>query len=291
MLLTGLFAPSLSRDGTTQAGNPKPPSTPVEYTHKPKGGKVAFEDPMAPIFSRFFATDIPPNKRIEIKSAPDNRIDFYSGEAGEIAPGSLATDLTQLQLTGPTVNDGTADVPGSRISVFPGGINYETFPYPTGDHTLDGGHLFYGRLESADNEFAPVANADITNASTNSTTYTGVTGGNTMTITMRRPLSGRLNVSIYSALSGTVAGMNVLTSFEIRQTNGAGTILVAASDSRALLFQPPLGGSDAAYGATFLVEGLTSVPNGDNIWIQMQHRVSANTGNWAWRRMTAQPMF
>lgn len=53
---------------------------------------MPFKDPNKPIISRFFATDTPPHRRIEILSTPGNSIDFYSGLAAETAAGHLNVD-------------------------------------------------------------------------------------------------------------------------------------------------------------------------------------------------------
>lgn len=75
---------------------------------------MAFKDPRRPIIATKFATDTPPNKRIEISSTPANAIQFFSGEAYETLPGELQVDSNPgagsafVQLFPPEVSPGPA---------------------------------------------------------------------------------------------------------------------------------------------------------------------------------------
>lgn len=136
------------------------------------------------------------------------------------------------------------------------------------------------------NRMGSITVADNSAAVTNSTSYTGVTGGNTMILTMTYPPSGIVLVHISANLANSIANTNTLTSFEMRDTNGVGTLRVAASDVNSILFQPPINNGQIASGRTIRVSGL---PTSGTMWVQMQHRVSANTGTFNWRKLIVEP--
>lgn len=265
-------------------------------------------------------TGVPPNRRIEINQIPGNTIDFYTGVPGDITPGRIIVDTNgfggMVHIEPSTPAAGAASIPAilemqnqddgitSLVQIQAMNLlNLATiheFQGVTGAMIYDPEavpqQLNFSDVVDMNGTFGMISAAmraqkvtDLgASAVTNSTSYTGVTGGNTMVHTMDYPRSGELLVHLKCSMSNSVSNINTWTSFEIRDTNGAGTVRFTPADTRALQMQHPTANGTLTYGATFHV---SSLPTSGLMWIQMQHRVSANTGTFARREMAIQPCF
>lgn len=245
---------------------------------------MAFNDPNKPLVSRLFATDNPPKQRIEIKSAPDNSIEFYSGDALETAPGFMKTLGTELIIKAPD----TVNFQGGSIA-FQGGATF----YDAGFGGIK--HEFNQPIVS--DLMAPVQANDNNNdlsAQTNSTAYVALVGSagpqpnpfNTVPF----PASGRVMVHISCDMSPSNAGGVTLTSFQLRDGNVGGAVIQGVSDTFSILYQADAANGRANFGASFYVENI--VANTGVIYFQMLHRVvnAATIGTFRRRRITVQPL-
>ena len=121
-----------------------------------------------------------------------------------------------------------------------------------------------------------------TQETTTSTSYTDLTT-TTDTVTVTIGASGMAMVLLYAAIGNTTAGAISYVSYAV---SGANTI--AASDAQSLYFQIASGAGNAgASGTMFFLTGLAT----GSTTFKMKYRVSANTGNFANRRIAVIPWF
>lgn len=266
-----------------------------------------------------FRNGIPPAQRIEILQGT-NSIDFYTGLVDDITPGRIVVDTNgfggMVHIEPSTPAAGAAAIPAilemqnqddgitsliqmqamnmlwlATIHEFQGitgNMIYDPEAVPQQLNFSDTVDLngTFGIVSAA---MRPIRVVDLgASAVTNSTSYTGVTGGNIMAVTGDYPPSGEILVHLKLSMSNSTSNINTWTSFEIRDTNGAGTVRFTAADTRALQMQHPTANGTLTYGATIHVTGL---PTSGVMWVQMQHRVSANTGTFARRELSVQPCF
>lgn len=89
-----------------------------------------------------------------------------------------------------------------------------------------------------------------------------------------------VQVHIYCQLKGSAVGASVWAGFDI-----AGSHTLAASDVRALQYQPAQANGFNRYGATFLIQDVTP---GTNIFT-MRYRASSGTAGFAVRNLAVVP--
>lgn len=96
------------------------------------------------------------------------------------------------------------------------------------------------------------------------------------TVTVQRPPSNKLLVIVEGRISGSVAGTQGFIGFEVRDTNAAGTVRLAASSNRsAAVFGTTVVHSSFIY-ATDALAG-TSL----NLWVGMQAQAAGTAGSTA----------
>lgn len=83
---------------------------------------MAFADPNAPIISRQFATDVAPNRRIEMQSNPANVINFFAGIPESFFPGIIQVDgnagQSFMQMAAPRITGSSNNL--NQIQLFNG---------------------------------------------------------------------------------------------------------------------------------------------------------------------------
>lgn len=120
-----------------------------------------------------------------------------------------------------------------------------------------------------------------------STSYTAtLTGGTTCSTLFVAPPSGRVRVGL-SCRSFTGATGFIYMSFEIRSgaVVGSGTVHTAAADERAVMHQTTI--QSLGFGRDLHVSGLTP---GSTYNVRTMFRVSTNTGTWADKELSVEPL-
>lgn len=124
--------------------------------------------------------------------------------------------------------------------------------------------------------------------STASTTYVAL-GGDDLSLTLPYPPSGTVSVSIRMASQNNVINTFAIMSFEIRDTNSAGTLRTAAADDRAIFSLSPI--INALTGITSLTDVITGLPTSGTMFIRAMYRSNAalNTAQFLFRGLVVQP--
>lgn len=138
----------------------------------------------------------------------------------------------------------------------------------------------FGALEG----LTTVGDAQATNGTTTSVTYTStLTGGTACGIAFTAPPSGKVLVHNNSRMFNSGANHN-LCSIHVRtgSTIGSGTDVLAASDANAVAY---FGSNDDRRGATTLVSGLTP---GAAYNVIQSFKVTAGTGNFSNKSLIVQ---
>ena len=133
------------------------------------------------------------------------------------------------------------------------------------------------------NSLCPLGEAqsstDSTSGTTTSTSYTDtLTGTGTKTLAFTAPPSGAVAITIKASLKNS-AGNYTAAAFRL---SGASTR--ASSDSDQIFV---LGTNEDTEETTTIVTGLTA---GGAYTITMQHKVTAGTGTYNFRRITVRPL-
>lgn len=120
---------------------------------------------------------------------------------------------------------------------------------------------------------------DGTTRTTTSTSYTNITNFST---TFIAPPSGAVTVELMTALELDTG--NAYMSFEVRNNNGSGSVVLAGSDARAVSVQ---GADNAQFSARYPVTGLTP---GNTYWVQtLEKSSSAGTSSFFRRQLMVEP--
>jgi hypothetical protein len=282
-------------------------------------GWAIFADGSAEFFNVTIRGDFitgtgPPDPHIEILRVPGDRIEFYTGNADETAPGFLrvgeagGSALVNLQ---PSITVGV--LTPARLLMF-NDFNSDFSSFTLQAHRFDFTLPNAGALTIGDDGVSdpfidtagvntPIHLGDTSGyesarmrpdsvldgagvAVTNSLTYTGVMAVNSMTLTIPYSPTGRCLVHFGASLANSIAGTLTWTSFTVRDTNSGGTLRYAANDAEAIFFQPHINNAAIGLGRSVLLTGL---PTSGTMWLQLQHRVSGNTGTFSRRSLIAVP--
>lgn len=109
-------------------------------------------------------------------------------------------------------------------------------------------------------------------------------------LAFRAPNSGTVIMHYTARMSNNVDGNVCLMTPVVRTGSvvGSGSSVLAANDENAVRIQSANAGGQSRSGSHVLVEGLTP---GDQYNVRLEHRVGANTGTIAHRRVTVVPCF
>jgi hypothetical protein len=172
--------------------------------------------------------------------------------------------------------DGTGDTIAADDATGPGGVGwYPPFPrvgqqqrfWPSGDVWLWTGTVW--SLVSRGVTPVCVQALDATSITSIITTY--ATGTPVVSASMVAPASGGMYVTVEDRGHHPTVGQAALVSFEVRLTNNAGAIQLAASDSRACQH---ISASDTTESYRHYVSGLTP---GSTYYVQVMIRSSDTT--------------
>lgn len=154
--------------------------------------------------------------------------------------------------------------------------------------TITAGHV----LDELD--FLPTVSDDQPDAfSFDATTY-GVDADSgtyvTCGVAFRAPNSGAVIIHYTGRMSNNVDGNVVLMTPVVRTASvvGSGSSVLAANDENAVRVQSANAGGQQRSGSHVFLDGLTP---GDTYNVRLEHRVGANTGTIAHRRVTVVPTF
>jgi hypothetical protein len=137
-------------------------------------------------------------------------------------------------------------------------------------------------LQSRGSVPAVVNAVDAANYTTGSTSYVTLTA---LSATMVAPTNGQMMVTVYARATHPTAGQAAVTGFEVRLTNNAGAVFLAASDNRAAWISTV---SNTSGTWRHLVTGLTP---GATYYVQlMQRSTNATVATWVQRQLILEPV-
>lgn len=156
-------------------------------------------------------------------------------------------------------------------------------PYPSLSDSPNGPEQFQALAEAVEAELdriddtvsgIPVTQSASASGSVDTTSLTYVTLSGDPGLSFVSPSSGRVLVTIGTAMDGTVADTYATMGFQIRTgaVVGSGTIVYAANDTDVVAHQ---GLSDFSGSRTALVSGLTA---GDTYNVQALYKLLSGTG-------------
>jgi len=152
--------------------------------------------------------------------------------------------------------------------------------WPSGDIWLWSGSAWV--LQARSSLPAPVSVFDTANYTSGSTTFVTLTA---LSATMVAPTNGQMMVTVFARGTHPTAGQAIVTGFEVRLTNSAGAVFLAASDTRAA-WCAEVQNSSGTW--RHLVTGLTP---GATYFVQlMQHSTSATVATWVQRQLILEPV-
>ena len=127
---------------------------------------------------------------------------------------------------------------------------------------------------------APVQNQNNTTLEVTATTYG--TSTDPMTATVVCPPSGAIRVDIFSRMYAT-ANETVWLSFEVRETDGSGTVILAENNARAMQV---FGANGQSVAFSYIVDSLTP---GTTYFFRLKHKVSSGIGTYGNRVLIVSP--
>lgn len=252
------------------------------------------------IYARLFATATT-GTRVEIgdrtsSGHPDGEVRWYTDNPDETQPAAItavsATPTTAQfairgfdidGVDGPNIDLRTDTTDGGSIDLLSELLNIFS-------DAIISGQVLASEMRS---EGARDDNND-TSAQTSSTTYVQLTGSagpeTACELTMPYPASGCVKVEISCDQANNTAAGLCFTSFEIRDTDAAGTQRVAALDANAILLQAAAVNGRGNYGRTVKITGL---PTTGTLYARLMHRVgnAAHTGTFRRRNLIVTPEF
>lgn len=252
----------------------------VDGWHIDENGNAEFNDA---VIRGVFATGFAPGRRIQLEdSGGTSTIKFYSGNVLESSPGMLTQVVNALFMQSPDWTPGTPcelTMASSLSSTTGGDVSFGAgFPSPTnpGTFTIDDLNTSILKQLSAPRMRAQ-GGFDTLVAGINTTTFTaGAPSSADATITVA-PASSRLVITVSARVSidaqaGTTAEAAVL-GFEIRQTNAAGAVLVAANDSNSAVCRS-VTTIDSVSRTVLITQSNAATPLTGQLYIRAMFRVN-----------------
>lgn len=127
---------------------------------------------------------------------------------------------------------------------------------------------------------APVQSQENTNTTTTASAYQNT--GTPVTATVVAPPSGSIRVDLFARMYAE-GGETVWLAFECRETDDAGSVVLAEANARAMQVY---GANPQSVAFTYIVDGLTP---GGTYYFRLKHKVSNGTGTYVNRVLIVTP--